>query len=61
MDNLAPSFDFGSPSQEKNILLLARGWKSVDGYERYLVSNSGLIYSSIIAGIVSGSRWKRVK
>jgi hypothetical protein len=31
-------------------ILLARGWRIIDGFERYLVSDSGLVYSSIRAG-----------
>lgn len=30
--------------------LLARGWKRIDGFDRYLISSAGVVYSSIRAG-----------
>ena len=30
--------------------LLARGWKRIEGFERYLISSAGVVYSSIRAG-----------
>ncbi|MDE4274744.1 HNH endonuclease [Phaeobacter gallaeciensis] len=30
--------------------LLAEGWKRIDGFERYLICNTGVVYSSIRAG-----------
>jgi hypothetical protein len=30
--------------------LLARGWKRIDGFDRYLISDAGVVYSSIRAG-----------
>lgn len=38
------------PSQEKSSILLAQGWRSIEGFERYLVSREGQIFSTIRAG-----------
>lgn len=42
-------FDLLSDDPQPNDLL-ARGWKRIEGFERYLVSPSGQIYSTIRAG-----------
>lgn len=38
------------PSQDTGSKLLAQGWRNVKGFERYLVSQDGQIFSTIRAG-----------